>query len=219
MTGQNLLTRPGPPLRRIVAGALALLAAVVLGLAGCSSAPVSGPPLASPGNVAGPPVEGPPLVGVAPMGKAPPDRVQIPAIGVDSALMGLGLRPDGSMQVPPGAFPAGWYTGAPTPGELGPAVLAGHIDWAGRTGVFFRLRELKPADEVTVTRQDGTAAVFRVTQVAQYPKTSFPTAAVYGNINHPGLRLITCGGALDRRAHSYNDNVVVYADLVAARPA
>ena len=200
----------------MVAAAVAVLAAVMLGVVGCSSAAGNAPPTSSapPGSAAAAPAGG-----VAPLAKSIPERVQIPAIGVDSPLMGLGQRPNGSMQVPPGAFPAGWYTGAPTPGELGPAVLAGHIDWAGQTGVFYKLRDLKPTDEITVTRRDGTAALFRVTQVAQYPKTSFPTTTVYGNLDHAGLRLITCGGALDRQAHSYDDNIVVFADLVGARPA
>ncbi|HEY0817035.1 MAG TPA: class F sortase [Pseudonocardia sp.] len=145
--------------------------------------------------------------------------MQIPAIGVDSALMPLGLRADGSLQVPPSGFPAGWYTGAPSPGELGPAILAGHVDWGGHAGVFYRLRELKPDAEVTVTRQDGTAAVFRVTQVNEYPKDKFPTAAVYGDLDHAGLRLITCGGSFDRQTRNYDDNIVVFADLVGTRPA
>lgn len=88
-----------------------------------------------------------------------PLRVQIPAISVDSPLIKLGLRTDGTMQVPPAASPAGWYIGAPTPGELGPAILAGHIGWAGHLGVFHRLHELKPGDEVIVAGQDGSGGV------------------------------------------------------------
>jgi hypothetical protein len=153
------------------------------------------------------------------MARSAPVRVQIPAIGVDSTLMQLGLRADGSLQVPPSGFPAGWYTGAPTPGELGPAILAGHVDWGGQPGVFSRLHDLQPDEEVTVARQDGTAAVFRVTQVKEYPKDKFPTDVVYGDLDHPGLRLITCGGSFDRQARSYDDNIVAFADLVATRPA
>ncbi len=77
------------------------------------------------------------------MAKSIPVRVQIPAIGVDSVLMRLGALADGTMEVPPVGFPAGWYSNAPTPGELGPAILAGHVDWGGRPGVFYRLRDLK----------------------------------------------------------------------------
>lgn len=145
--------------------------------------------------------------------RSEPLRVRIPAIGLDSELVGLGLEDDGRMEVPPGAYPAGWYTGAPTPGELGPAVLAGHVDYGGAAGVFARLHDLRPGDAIEVGREDGSTAVFRVSRVEQHRKDAFPTAAVYGDIDHAGLRLVTCGGAFDRRAHSYEDNIVVFAQL------
>lgn len=149
----------------------------------------------------------------APMRKSTPTRVTIPAIGLDSGLMRLGLKRDGTLQVPPNGFPAGWFTGGPTPGEQGPAVIAGHVRWSGRAGVFARLAWLKPGDTIVVTRQDRSAAVFRVIRVRQYPKSTFPSAAVYGDLDHPGLRLITCGG-LDNRSDKYEANVVVFADLI-----
>lgn len=155
-----------------------------------------------------------PIRDPATLPRSEPARVRIPAIGVDSELVGLGLQDDGRMQVPPGAFPAGWYIGAPTPGELGPAVLAGHVDYGGSAGVFARLSDLNPGDAIDVVRQDGSTAVFHVTSVEQHPKDAFPTAAVYGDIDHAGLRLITCGGPFDRRARSYEDNVVVFAEFV-----
>ena len=198
---------------RVMAGVAALLAIIAVA-AGCSSdaAPAPTPSVSAPGSVA-------PSAAMAPLARSAPVRVQIPAIDVDSALMQLGLRADGSLQVPPSGFPAGWYTGAPTPGELGPAILAGHVDWGGQPGVFSRLRELTPDAQVTVTRQDGSAAVFRVTQVKQYPKDQFPTDLVYGDLDHPGLRLITCGGSFDRQTRNYDDNIVAFADLVATHPA
>jgi len=148
------------------------------------------------------------------MARSVPVRLQIAAIGVDSTLMDLGLRADGTMEVPPSGFPAGWFTGAPTPGELGPAIIAGHIDWKG-PGVFFELHNLKPGDRVIITRKDGSKPVFRVTRVAQFQKDQFPTTLVYGNIDHAGLRLITCGGSFNRATGHYEDNIVAFADLVA----
>jgi sortase (surface protein transpeptidase) len=145
-----------------------------------------------------------------------PVRVSIPAIGVNSSLIDLGLQADGSLQVPATGFPAGWFTGGPAPGELGPAVLAGHVDWGGSPGVFYRLRDVVAGDAITVARQDGSTVTFRVSRVARYAKNAFPTRAVYGNLDHPALRVITCGGAFDRHARSYVDNIVVFADLVAA---
>lgn len=118
------------------------------------------------------------------------------------------------MEVPPDGDLAGWYKGAPTPGELGPAIIVGHVDWAGDLGVFYNLRNLEPGDHITITRMDGSTAEFQVAQVEQFSKNEFPTNAVYGDIDHPGLRLITCGGSFDRAARSYVDNIVVFADLV-----
>jgi hypothetical protein len=203
----------------VVAAAFGLFAVVVLGTAGCSGQTQTAVPSSVPATSSAQPSPAPapsttsPAVASAPhLARSVPVRLQVASIGVDTTLMDLGLRKDGSMQVPPSGFPAGWYTGAPTPGELGPAIIAGHIDWNG-PGVFFHLRNLVPGDKITVTRADGSKPVFRVQRVSQFPKTQFPTKLVYGNIDHAGLRLITCGGIF--RSGSYEDNIVVFADLVA----
>jgi len=100
---------------------------------------------------------------------------------------------------------------------VGPAILLGHIDSKKYgPGVFYDLGRLKPGQEVDVTRQDGTVAVFAIDQVRVYPKDNFPTKDVYGNIDHAGLRLITCGGTFDPTKHSYESNIVAYASLVSS---
>lgn len=165
------------------------------------------------------PAQAAPAVAAAPTTRSEPVRLQIPAIGVDSGLVDLGLAPDGTMEVPSGAFPAGWYTGAPTPGELGPAIIVGHVDWAGDPGVFSRLRHLQHDDEITVVRQDGTVATFRITRVERFSKDEFPTHAVYDDIDHAGLRLITCGGPFDAQAQHYEDNIIAFARLVLVHSA
>ncbi len=126
--------QPRLPCAEAMAGSRALLTAVVaVAVAGCASEShaVRPPPVSAPGRGGGP--AGQPA-GVAPAGSVPPlrssvpVRVQIPAIAVDAPLTGLGLQHEGTMQTPPTGFPAGWYTGAPTPGQLGPAIIAGHVD-------------------------------------------------------------------------------------------
>ncbi|TWF76814.1 sortase family protein [Pseudonocardia hierapolitana] len=116
--------------------------------------------------------------------------------------------------MPPDALTAGWFTLAPTPGSPGPAVIAGHVDYEGVPGVFQRLGELEPGDEVTVVRADGSTAVFSTYLVERFAKARFPTERVYGNTAGPELRLITCGGAFDTGTGHYHDNVVAYARLV-----
>jgi hypothetical protein len=143
-----------------------------------------------------------------------PTRLRIPAIDVDArGVIDLELQADKTMEVPADGTTVGWYIESPTPGERGPAVLAAHVDWNHQKGVFYDLHRLQPSDEVTVDRADGSTATFQVQRVEQYPKDSFPTQDVYGNVTGAELRLITCGGELDREARSYRDNVVVYAAL------
>ncbi|HEY5246935.1 MAG TPA: class F sortase [Dermatophilaceae bacterium] len=141
-----------------------------------------------------------------------PVSLSIPAIGVDTSLMKLGLEPDGSMSAPPTAFPAGWYTFSPTPGEIGPSVISGHVDFNG-PGVFLRLHQLKAGDKITVVRADGSKPVFTVTRLLQVPKAKFPSNEVYGKIAYAGLRLITCGGAFDASTGHYVDNLIVFTTL------
>lgn len=146
--------------------------------------------------------------------RARPVTMDIPAIGVSTGeIVDLGLEPDGALEVPVDAVTAGWFTESPTPGELGPSIIAGHVDYRHVPGVFFRLHELPVGSKVMVHREDGTSVEFTVDRVERYPKAEFPTEQVYGNTEVPELRLITCGGAFDRSSGEYVDNVVAYATM------
>jgi sortase (surface protein transpeptidase) len=142
---------------------------------------------------------------------ARPVYLSIPVIGVRTRLIRLGLTAQGTLQVPASTSVAGWYTGGPRPGQVGSAVIAGHIDSYLGPGVFFRLRLLRPGDRVYVRQAGGTLAVFRVYAEHSYPKDHFPTEKVYGPAPDPELRLITCGGTFNPAIGSYLNNVVVYA--------
>jgi len=150
-----------------------------------------------------------------------PVSLAIPAIGVHTNMIDLGLGPDGTLQVPPltqaGVREAGWYDLGAAPGQLGPAVIAGHLDSYQGPGVFFRLGALRPGDQIDVTRADRTVAVFRVSAVEEYTKASFPARQVYGPVAYAGLRVITCGGQFDNQTHHYLSNIVIYAVLTGSR--
>jgi hypothetical protein len=195
---------------RLVLAVLALMAGVV-----ALTWPAAPPPAAAgtaPAPVAG---AGPVVPARQPAPTAvPPTRVRVPVIGLDSGLVDLGLDASGALEAPADFATAGWYAGGPAPGDVGPAVLAGHVDSSRGPAVFFRLRELTPGDAVLVDRADGSTATFAVTRVERHPKDAFPTAAVYGPTADAQLRLVTCGGDFDRSVGSYEDNVVVFARLV-----
>ncbi|MDQ6727076.1 MAG: class F sortase [Actinomycetota bacterium] len=147
-----------------------------------------------------------------------PVSVQIPSIGVDAPLDRLGLTAGGALDVPP-FDRAGWFDGGPKPGEIGPAVIAAHVDSTTGPAVFYRLKSLRPGDTVRVAYDDATTVDFVVTREDRYPKSEFPTAGVYGPTAGAELRLITCGGQFDRRAGSYLDNVVVWATATPHAPS
>jgi len=141
-----------------------------------------------------------------------PERLRVPAIGVDTELETLTQDQSGALQ-PPGSFDhAGWYAAGTAPGDPGPAVIAGHVDSRRGPAVFYRLHQLRSGDAIEVAR-GGSWLTFRVTETRQYAKDQFPSAAVYGATPDAELRLITCGGEFDHSRRSYGDNVVVYAVL------
>jgi LPXTG-site transpeptidase (sortase) family protein len=190
----------------VTAGAIGLAAAIV-GAATIPHRMAAAPSWAEPVSSAAPVA-----VTTAPPHRSlgPPTRVRVPRIGVDSSLVSLALDKAGKLEAPKVYDKAGWYSGGPAPGDVGPAVLAGHVDSKAGPAVFYRLHELKVGDKIEVRRGRDTVT-FTVTGVTKHPKDRFPTAAVYGPTPGPELRLVTCGGVFDRLRNSYRDNVVVFA--------
>jgi hypothetical protein len=156
------------------------------------------------------------------LARSTPTAVGIPAISVRASLQSLGRNPDGTLMVPrpgPQYNEPSWFTGSRTPGELGPAVILGHVDSAADgPSVFFRLGALRPGDRIDITRSDHTVAIFAVNAVREYPKAQFPDAAIFGGTQDAALRLITCGGSFDQAKRSYLSNIVVFAHLVGSQP-
>src|SRR5215204_1968189 len=192
---------------------LAAGAALAAALTGCSGSPAAG--AGNPARATRTPIASPAADGFKSVrtyeAVAAPVRLRIPAAGVDTALERLGRAADRTIAVPSRPEVAGWYAGGPRPGQPGPAVIIGHVDGDSGPAVFFRLAELGRGDTVLVDRADGSTARFRVTRRQQVAKADFPTDAVYAPDLAPSLRLITCGGRVDRTTGHYRDNVIVYA--------
>jgi LPXTG-site transpeptidase (sortase) family protein len=204
-----------------VRGLVSLAAGALLALAltGCGSSPAAAggaaaraPATATPKHVENPAADDFKSVRTYSI-VAPPSRLRIPAIDLTTPpLQQLGRVPkDESIALPSRPELAGWFKDGPRPGQPGPAVIIGHVDWDHSGAVFFRLREMKPGEAVYVDRADGSTQEFRVTAVRQVAKSDFPTDDVYAPDLESSLRLITCGGQFDYNAHNYLDNVIVFA--------
>ncbi|MCB5907463.1 class F sortase [Streptomyces sp. SF28] len=153
------------------------------------------------------------------LSRSAPKRLSIPEIGVDAPFTALGLGPKGQLNAPPpnDSNLVGWFKGGATPGERGASIVAGHVDTKTGPAVFLQLDQLKPGSTADITRQDGSVATFTVDSVETFSKANFPDDRVYADTPTPQLRLITCGGAYDRAAKDYVDNVVVFAHLTAMK--
>ena len=176
------------------------------------SAPVAPPPTAAPPAAPAPAAPVPQFVGAS-----APTGIDIPSVGIRSTtFVDLSVAADGTLSVPGTANEVGFYTGGPTPGQLGPAVIGAHVDSTQGPGIFYRLGAIKPGAEIKVNRADGSVTTFTVDKVATYPKDQFPTEEVYrGDFNKSEIRLVTCGGTFDKVKH-YLDNVVVFGHLTQA---
>jgi len=143
--------------------------------------------------------------------------LDVPRLGIHgSTLVDLGVDASGVLIPPTSTAVAGWLATSAVPGEVGPSIIAGHVDSYLGPGIFFRLDTLKPGDQVSVGRSDGVTVHFQVTNVTTVPKDQFPTDAVYGPTPGSELRLITCGGEFDHKARRYLRNVIVSAVYVGA---
>lgn len=169
-------------------------------------------------TTAAPPVDQPlPPISLVPPAPQPdwtPLAVRIPEIGVDAPVDPMGVDAENALEVPTDTVRVGWWSGGAQPGQADPSVLVGHRDSSTGPAVFIGLDALEPGDEIEVDRADGSTARFAVERLESHPKTEFPTLSVYGETDASTLRLVTCFGAFDDVARSYDDNLVVYANLI-----
>ncbi|MFF3613945.1 class F sortase [Streptomyces sp. NPDC002580] len=154
----------------------------------------------------------------SPLTRSRATSLRIPSLGLEAPVMGLRLDHERRLTAPPVDDPkvVGWYSDGPTPGERGTAVVVGHRDTRTGAAVFAPLERIRTGVLVEARRVDGRTAVYTVDAVRTYAKAHFPDAEVYGARDRPELRLITCGGAYDRKT-GYTANLVVFAHLTQTR--
>jgi hypothetical protein len=229
---RNTRRRPWPAAQFVLLGSAIALAAIALALQGSGrpAEPAAGRALPhhafaaerSHGPVHDPQDAGDTrrrrLVNLVARDAARPVWITIPAVGVSAHVGPLRRASDGAMQTPTEPQETGWYKPGPEPGERGPAVIVGHVDWTDGPAIFYRLRELHRGNLITIRRADGSMLRFRVEGLERWPKSEFPTERVFGRkTNISALRLVTCSGNFDESTGHYVDNTIVYAARVPAR--
>ena len=145
-----------------------------------------------------------------------PVRIAIPAIGVSAPVIPLGLNADHTMETPKDFSVAGWFRPGPEPGEIGPAIVVGHVDSHAGPGVFYRLRALQKGDRFSVVLATGRKLRFVVTSSRDVSKSRFPSDLVYRHTHRSTLRLVTCGGRFDPATGHYLSNHIVFAWLIGS---
>lgn len=148
------------------------------------------------------------------LAKGAPCRITIRSIGVDAPVIKLGLRSDGTLEVPTVYSEAGWWKGGAKPGEIGSSVIVGHVDNRRGPAVFYKLPKLEAGDIVTVSRVDRRPVRYVIEDLGVWAKSNFPSEIVYGATPISELRLITCGGVFNPSTGHYTDNVIAFGRMI-----
>jgi hypothetical protein len=159
---------------------------------------------------------GPAVAGIRPDGSFVPDRVRVPALGVDAPALRVSVGGSGALTLPEDPRTIGWWGAGAAPGApLGTVVLAGHVDSEQQgAGALFRLARAPLGARVLVTGRDGDAT-YVVQARRRFAKDDLPWRDLFRQDVEARLLLVTCGGDFDPATRHYTDNVVVYAVPVA----
>lgn len=144
-----------------------------------------------------------------------PSRIKIPKLRVNASIDHVGLAADGSMGVPKLPRNAAWYMLGPKPGEMGSAVIAGHLNWLyGALGIFKDLSKLKPGDTIIIQDDLGVNTTYIVRRSRIYGQKDDATDVFFSKDGKSHLNLVTCSGIWDRLVKAYTKRLVVFTDKV-----
>lgn len=144
-----------------------------------------------------------------------PERISIPSIGVDAEIEATGVLENGEMGVPGNLSQVGWFEPGYKVGSKGHAVLAGHVDGPSGPAIFYYLKNVEPGEKVTITGKDGREMVYIVRGKESYVTDEAPVEEIFGSSDSRMINLITCTGTFTSKTSSYEERLVVTAELIS----
>jgi LPXTG-site transpeptidase (sortase) family protein len=160
-----------------------------------------------------------PAANYPPASESPIQRLVIPAVGIDAAVVVKGVDAAGVMQAPDNAFDTAWYDFSAKPGYGGNAVFSGHVDYINvGKAVFWDIKDLNEGDEIHVRLDDGTVYRYAVTFKQQYEASTAPVSEIVGPTPKETVTLITCSGTFSSATHQYDKRLVVRAERISEQP-
>jgi LPXTG-site transpeptidase (sortase) family protein len=182
-----------------------MLALVVAGVLACGrggGSPTS--PTSTPTATAGPQF---------PTSDAPLARLMIPSIELNQPTVPGVVDPKtNTMVAPEKPFDIAYYDFSARPGR-GNAIFAGHLDYIHvGAAAFWRLRDLRPGDEIQLQLADGMQLHYRVNLNKVFDPATGPWDELFKQQGAPDeVTLVTCDGGFDPNSHEYSERRVVQA--------
>ena len=145
-----------------------------------------------------------------------PDRLIIPSLNIDAHVQYVGVNSKGNIGTPSNFKDVAWYSAGVVPGEVGSAIIDGHLDnGLGMSGIFIYLSDIKIGDIVTVVAKNGARVDFVVASIQVYDYLNVSQQVLFGtDLATSSLKLITCGGAWVSGNKMYDKRLIVTANRV-----
>ncbi len=143
-----------------------------------------------------------------------PTHLVIPSLGIHAHIQYVGENASGNMRAPNNFTDVAWYEYGTVPGNVGSAVIAGHVDnGLGLDGVFKHLSGIALGADVSIETAGGAVLHFKVSDIEVYPYQNVPSTLFTQN-DAARLNLITCDGSWVPGGNTYDQRIVIYTRLV-----
>src|SRR5262245_35155044 len=117
-----------------------------------------------------------------------PVRIEIPQLKAIAPIIKVTTLPGRELDVPQDPAVVGWWKDGARPGaKTGTAILDGHINYKGQSGVLGKIGSLNPGDDVYVygfgpagkNKKAAFRLHFKITGVRTYNKQALPYAEIF----------------------------------------